>query len=95
MSVFILVLGFPFNLTPDDIYKSFSVAKIFAKKSFKFISKNKNVSLYFKCILTLILSPASIDTVLKKNSRKQDLIVVNSFSFVKIVFALLTKLIAI
>lgn len=59
-----------FVLTPDAIYKSARVAKIFAKEDLDFTPEYRNVRFFLECIPALILCPASTNTVLKKRSGK-------------------------
>lgn len=93
--VFMLVLRVFPKLSPDTIYKSFEVAKIFVKKSLKFVLGNKNICIYLKYMLIIILSSVSTNTVPKKKNRKQDVFIVDGYKCITIVFILLIKLIAI
>lgn len=95
LSVFILVLKVFLKFIINVFYKNSRVVIIFIKKHLKFVSRIRNARPYFKCMPMLILSSASTDVVLKEKSHNQVAIIANNFSYVKIVFTLLTKMIAI
>lgn len=92
---FILVLKILLKLILDTIYKSFKVAKIFTKKNLEFVLKNKYIRIHFKYILIFILYIANINAIFKKKICKQVAVIINDFDYIKMRFALLTKLIAI
>ena len=90
-----LVLWVNSKLNPNTFHKSSRVAKIFEEESLKFVPRYGNVYAFFQCIPTLIQSPASTNTVLKKRGRKRCMIIPISSSYIKIIFALLVEQIAI
>lgn len=95
LSVFILILKVFPKITPNAIYKSYRVAKIFTKNCLEFVARNINVRLYPKYMPMFILSSASTDAVLKERKHKLSAIIAGGLNYVKIIFAFLTKTISI
>lgn len=88
-----LILKVMFEFTLDIIYKSSRIAKVFLQKSLKLNSGYKNY--FFTLMVVLILSPLVANHLLKKQSYKQSIFWTNGFSCVKMIFILLTKMVAI
>lgn len=89
---FLLVLKILFNLSLDISCKQDKFSKILQKKSLKFISKNSNGTILFN--LSLVLFLVEVNFISKKQSFKKNVLVVNDTSYIKKIFALLTKIIA-
>lgn len=88
---FLMVLKISFNLTLNAIYKRSKFFKTLSEKSFKFILDKKNSSILF--IFYLILLTVEINLVSKKLKYKKDAFIICSTSYVKIIFAILTKVV--
>lgn len=79
------------NLDPDIGYRQSGFSKTWSKKSLKFIPSRRNDTVAFN--LSLVLLPVKIDFIPKKQSRKRDTLVAHSIGYIKIIFALLIKVI--
>lgn len=93
--VFIFFLKISPKLTPNVIYKSFRINKIFAKEYIEFVSGNRNVRLYLNLMPTIIQILATTNTVSKKIGRIQEAIIAGGSSYVKMVFSLQKKILTI
>lgn len=90
---FLLILRFSLNLSPNASYKQDKFPKILLKKDFEFIlNKRGNIILFD---LNFILLLREIYLVIKKPNNKKNTFRTYSIGYVKIIFVLLTKTIAI
>lgn len=80
------------NLSSDASYKQSKFFKILPEKNFKFISSRENSIITFNLSFVLLL--VKVDLILKKKSCKENVFMACSTSCVKIIFTLLTKIIA-
>lgn len=85
------MLEIPLNLYLDVDYKQGRFSKILPKKSFKFVSCKKNNTIVFN--LSFILLSAKVNLILEEESCKRYILITCSTNCIKIVFALLTKVI--
>lgn len=88
---FLLILSIFFNYTPDAIHKHGRFSKVFLKKGFKLVQSQKNSFIIFDS--GLILLPAKVDLIPKKQDCKKDAFMIFGFSSFEKVFVLLTKVV--
>lgn len=87
-----LVLKILLNLSPDADHKGVRFFEILVKKGFEFVSSKKSNTIIFN--LDFILLPAETNLILEKQSCKKDELETCGIYHVKIVLALLTKVVA-
>lgn len=87
-----LILAIFFNLNPDIGQKQGKFSKILSKKGLKFISTKKNGLVALN--LGLLLLPAEVDPIQKKQNYKKKTLMVYSICYIKMIFALSIKIIA-
>lgn len=92
MYFFLLVLEISLHFDLNTSQKQGGFSKILLKKNLEFFSSKRNNTIAFN-LLFLLLS-AEVDLVSKKLSREKDAMMACDTSHVKIVFALLIKVIA-
>lgn len=92
MNFFLLVLGLPLNLSLDISYKHCGISKILLEKNLKFIPSKRSGTIVFN--LNLVLLPAEVDLISEEQSRKRDALIAHSISRIKIILALLRKIVA-
>lgn len=80
------------NLSPDASHKRGKFPQTLLEKDFAFISSIKGDTIAFN--LSLVLLPAKIDPILKKQGHKKDALEAHSTDHVKIIFGLLTEVVA-
>lgn len=92
LNFFLLVLKILLNLCLDAYHKYNRFSKTLTKKDFKFVSSKKNSIFMF--YTNFLLLPAKIDLILEKQIYKEITLVAFNIGCVKIIFTLLTKIIA-
>lgn len=85
-------MGVLFNFTLDIIHKHSKFSKALSKKDFEFVPIGDSGLVTFN--LSLILLPTEVNLIPKEKNYKKDVFVAFSPSSFKIIFALLTKVIA-
>ena len=88
--IFLMVLRISFDLCPIDIYKGLVIFKTLPKKRFKLVLGDWNRAI----LLPFILLPSEVNTVIKKRCSKRYAIRAFSSSGSKMVFTLLTQVVA-
>lgn len=92
MNFFLLILGIPLDISLKLSKKQCQFSKTLLEKSFEFISSSgDDIITFYMCFMLL---PAEVDSILKEQSYKNDVLVVCGTGFVEIVFVVLTKVIA-
>lgn len=71
------------------------ITKVLLKKKFKFFLKYKNIYIYIKLIIIVVLGLINTNKLTKKRNFKQNVISFNSPKNIIITFALLAKVILI
>lgn len=89
---FKLILRVAFELASDVIYERFIITKVLLWKDLELGPGYRN---YFTVILALVLSPLVADGPSKKRNYKWNTLWASSPNCVKVIFTLLTKVIAI
>lgn len=87
----LLILRIALNLCSNVGHKQSRFFKVLLKKSFEFIPNKRSNAITF--YIDLILLPAEIDLLSKKQSHKKDTLVAHSTSHIKIILVMLTKVI--
>lgn len=87
-----MILEISLNLDLNAGYKWYGFFKILLKKNFKFISNRKDYIVAFNLGFMVLL--IEVDFILKKKSRKRDILVICDTGYIKIIFILLIKAIA-
>ena len=87
----LLVLRILLNFCPDVSYKQVGFFETLPEKSFKFVSNRGDSTIVFN--LSLVLLPAEVDPVIEKRGCKENALVIRSTGHVKMILALLTKVI--
>lgn len=92
LNLLLLVLEISFDFNPDASHKDNRFSKTLLEKNNKFVSVRKNGIIIFN--LNLMLLSTEADLILEKQGHKKDALTAYSSGPVKIVLALLTKVIA-
>lgn len=87
-----MILKILLNFSPDVYYKYDRFSKTLPKKSFKFVLIKKNDIFAFN--LSFILLLVEINLISKKQSYKNDMFIAYNIGYIKIIFILLTKIVA-
>lgn len=93
LNLFLFVLGISFNLSLDASYKGGEFSKVLLKKNLKFLPNRRDGTIIFNLSLLVLL--IKVDYIPKNQSCKGYTLGKHGIGHVKIVFALLTKIIAI
>lgn len=83
-----ILLNFYLNIG----YKKGWFSKILLKKGLKFVTSREDGTIIFN--LSFVLLPVKINLVVEEQSHKKDALVAHVIGYVKIIFALLTKVVA-
>lgn len=92
LNLFLLVLGIPLDLSPDGSHKGGRFSKTLPEKSFKFILSKRYGIITFN--LRFVLLPLKVNYIPKEQSRKKYTLRAFGTSRIKIIFAILTKIVA-
>lgn len=87
-----LILAVFFNLTLDAIYKHNRFIKTWLEENLKFVLYKRNNAILFNLNFTFLLK--KVDLILEKQGQKKDILVTYSIDYIKSIFALLTKVVA-
>lgn len=85
-------MGIALNFCLDVGHKQSRFFGILLKKSFKFVLSRKDSTIIFK--LSLVLLPVKVDFITKKRGCKEETFRTRGTSCVKIIFVLLTEVVA-
>lgn len=78
-----------FDLSPDASYKSNRFSETLLEKSLKFVPSKRDGIVAFN--LGFMLLPAKVDSIAKEQSCKRNALAIRGTGCMKIIFALLTK----
>lgn len=91
LNFLLLMLRIPLNLNLDASHKSSNFTKALLEKSLEFVLNKRNNTVIFN--FGLVLLPAGVNLIQKKQGHKKEVLRACSIGCVKIVFALLTKIV--
>lgn len=92
LNLFLLILRIPLDYSPDTNHKNGGFSKTLLKKSLKFVLSKRDGTIIFNLGLLLLL--AKVDFILKDQNYERDVLGAYGIGCVKIVRALLTKILA-
>lgn len=92
LSFLLLMLGISLDFSPDISYKQCKFSKTLLKKILKFVSNSRNGIVVF--YLSFVLLLVEVDLILEKQSCKVDVLMACDTNGIKMVFVLLTKVVA-
>lgn len=87
-----LLLRIPLDFNLDASHKGSKFSILLLKKDFEFVLTKKDGTIVFSLSLMLLL--VKIDFISEKQDCKRDVLKIYSIGYIEIVFALLTKVIA-
>lgn len=95
LDFFILALGIMLELTLDTCHKSLEITWVPIKEKLNIFSGYKDILLLVDPVARLVLSLSEVNISAEEKDPKQDAIGPSSLSVVKIIFALLAKMVII
>ena len=88
---FLLVLGVPFNLTPDAVYERGRFSETFSEKRRKFVPCEGDGPVSFNT--SLVLLPADVDPISEERGRERDAFISRGTSRLGIVLSFSTEIV--
>lgn len=95
LDFFILVLGFTLKLAPDTCHKCLEITWVLTEERLKLFLGYGNILALVKSMIMLVLGPLKANASAKKKGSKQGTVGPSGPNNIKIVFALLAKVITV